>query len=318
MRNQTSDISIPASSLSVEEAQALENALFGLPDIPVEKGEINISSREFKLMSLMLNHVTIRPKVHHLSEFTLHYNKALQISSKMVDRIVYTIQEAVDIISDKATSYYKCPCEGHNEIDMPKATLEEDNGDDTTHDFHLLLSSMSKLNTIPKLDEQSGVQAVTDFFNFICKRAKLAADLRASCITFDESTSTVKPNAMPDSSAKDATPEIPVVRSPLIQMIIAGMGDLSNSLVLYLLAMTISKEKTVRLFLLDKEKDITVHSDTPFLGNVKLKCLTTETFCLTDSTKLESLVKKVVSVATFLIKDFLEREKENASNEATV
>ena len=162
--------------------------------------------------------------------------------------------------------------------------------------------------------------------NFLAKRQKWLlrrcyskSGLQVSCVMYDAEKKKVKLlNATPDFVIKSSTPDddtTPVLSvgeiesSPYLQMITASLGHISYTLHKILIR-NVSKEKIVNLYLNHNELGLKVHTDEAYVGDIEIKALTTVVYSFTSAERLHNLLKKIVSVITFIYDDYETRMSE--------
>lgn len=279
VKYQTGGISTAASIVSEDEIESveaeIESQVFCVPqfkDVP-----INISDDELQLMSIMMNHVTIETAT--LPRMYLHTNEIISLAFVRTSNANLTLEESIEFeaVKSSTTQIMHCSCSAHLKM------KELEKGSDAAYEFCLLLSSLQTLDATKQFKDQSGAQCVTTLFNFVCKRARTmqtyyakAENLQVSCVAYDRRNNQVKLfNATPDFIGHSGHEGIVTVgevqSSPLVQMMVAGLGHLSQPHTRYLLGVVVGKDRSVTLYLLENELERKTHNLEVYSGKITMK-----------------------------------------------
>lgn len=294
--------------MTEDEIAMLESQMFGLPHFA--DVAFNITMEDIEIISIMMNHVTIQPE--GIPKMFLHSDELIPLARSYVHECA-SIDEAIAVLNENTSNIFECSCRAHLKLDELEPKFDSD-----SYDLYMLLCSLQRLDF---RSDQSGVQCIVTLFNYACRKARIhqgffakSESLQVSCVTYDTSTNRVTQyNATPDFGAHGKPESFVAVgevqSSPYVQMLVAGLGHLSNPCVRYLLGIVVSKQRLVHLYLLENEQGTKTHSNQVYTGPIILKSITVQEYRLNEAESLCTLLKKVMSVMNFIIKEYDERMK---------
>lgn len=195
-------------------------------------------------------------------------------------------------------------------------------------DFEVLLAELQVLDTRNKLKDHSGAQVMVGILNFLATKqgwrgrcSSKSATLQTSCALYNQNTNTLQLyNSTPDFVYVDSQQKTNVVgeieSSPFVQMLIASIGHIADASMRFMVGVCVSKDKSVNLYLVEKDVNIVIHSDQVYTGSIKVKSLSLYSYSLIDSEKLEKCLEKIANAMNYIADDY-ERRLANIPDDMT-
>lgn len=205
-----------------------------------------------------------------------------------------------------------CNCEGHVRILKTNWVNEE-------REFEVLLSELQVLDLRSELRDHSGAQVMTGILNYLAAKQRWrgrcsskSATLQTSCAIYNKADGTIQLfNATPDFIFVNEEQKTTIVgeieSSPFIQMLVASIGHVADPAMRFMVGMCVAKNKTVNLYLVEKDIDIIIHSNQLYTGSIQVKPLSLCSYDLLDSIKLEKCLEKIVGTINYIADEYEQR-----------